>query len=185
MWTVGQVAARDQVSKQAVSKSVRTLAERHGLSVERNGQGAITALNVAEYDHLRGKVADPSKAQAPRERQTDRLDLKPGETYDEALRQKTWHEAEKRRIELDELKGQLIRRDRLTAAVLRIAGDIVRAVDQLPASADELATAVAREGSHGLRLALKRLAVSIRSDIAGSLESLATGAPSEPEPPPS
>lgn len=176
MWTVGQIAARDGISKQAVSKSVRTLAERHGLTVERSAQGAISAVNVAEYDHLRGRFADPSKAQAPRQA-PERPDLKPSETYDEALRQKTWHEAEKRRLELDEIKGALVRRDRLTDAILRVAGDIERAVDRLPGSADELANAVAKDGTHGLRVALKRLSADLRDELASALEAIAAAAP--------
>ena len=40
------------------------------------------------------------------------------------------------------------------------------AVDRLPNAADDLAAAVAREGSHGLRVALKDLAVKLRGELA-------------------
>lgn len=178
MMTVAEIARRDGVSKPTVSLHIKRLVERSGLTVERDAQGRVASVNVAEYDHLRGFVGDPSKAQAPaRSRPSGRLDLPAGESYDEALRQKTWHEAERRRIELDALKGALVRRDRLTEATLRVAADIVRTVDRIPASADDLAAAVARDGAHGLRLALKKLATSLRADIASALEAIAAGAP--------
>lgn len=170
MWTVRQVADRDGVSKQAVSKKVRELVEKHGLSVERDAQGRVVALNVAEYDHLRGRYGDPSKAQAPR--QADVPQTAPSESYDEALRQKTWHEAERRRLEVEELKGKLVRVDEVEHAVAESGAAIARIIDRLPAAADDLAAAVAREGTHGLRVALKGLANGMRESIANELDKL-------------
>jgi len=180
MWAVSQIAARDGVSKQAVSKKVKELVERHGLSVERDGQNRIAAVNVAEYDHLRGRFGDPSKAQAPRQPEAT---LPASESYDEALRQKTWHEAEKRRLELAEIKKQLVRADRLQDALARAGEDIVRTMDRLPNAADELAAAFAREGVHGMRVALKQIAVRMRQDVAQALTDIAAAAPAdEPSP---
>lgn len=175
MWSVSQIAERDGVSRQAVSKKVKSLVDKQGLSVERDSQGRIQAVNVAEYDHLCGRYGDPSKAQAPRR---DSLrELPEGESYNEALRQKTWHEAEKRRIELDELKKQLVRVDRLKDAISQVGEDIVRVLDRLPNATDDLAAAVTREGTHGLRVALKNLAVKMRQDVAQALAALAEDAP--------
>lgn len=177
MWSIKQVAERDRVSKQAVSKRVKRLVEQHGLSVERNSQGAITALNVAEYDHLNGRYSDPSKTQAPRSELPDAI--KPSESYDEALRQKTWHEAERRRIELDELKRKLVRVDDVLPALARCAEAIVMTIDRLPNSADDLAGAVAREGTHGLRVELKKIAVGLRKQIDKALTAVAQAMPEE------
>ncbi|MBS7737038.1 hypothetical protein [Chelatococcus composti] len=158
------------MSKQAVSKKVKELVEKHGLSVERDAQGRVVALNVAEYDHLRGRYGDPSKAQAPR--QADVPQTAPSESYDEALRQKTWHEAERRRLEVEELKGKLVRVDEVEHAVAESGAAIARIIDRLPAAADDLAAAVAREGTHGLRVALKGLANGMRESIANELDKL-------------
>lgn len=175
MWPISQIANRDGVSKQAVSKKVKVLVDRHGLTVQRDGQGRIAAINVAEYDHLRGRFSDPSKAQAPR--QTETHPVPASETYDEALRQKTWHEAEKRRMELGELKKQLVRVDRVQEGLARCGEDIVHAIERLPNAADDLAAAFAREGVHGLRVGLKNLAVRIRQDVAQALDQIVETAP--------
>lgn len=178
MWTVSQIADRDGISKQAVSKRVRDMAERQGLSVERDARGCITALNVAEYDHLRGRFADPSKAQAERRPMRGEGPSSPAnESYDEALRQKTWHEAEKRRIELAEMKGELLRRDKVTAALAEVAERIVHAIDRIPRAADDIAAAVAKDGTHGARSLLKAEAQRLRAEITRVLDGLSDEAP--------
>jgi hypothetical protein len=45
-------------------------------------------------------------------------------------------------------------------------------VDRLPNAADDLAAAVAREGSHGLRVALKDLAVKLRGELADAFAAM-------------
>jgi hypothetical protein len=174
MWSISQIAGRDGVSKQAVSKRVRDLVGRHGLAVERSMQGAIVAVNVAEYDHLRERFDDPSKMQAPRRPAPASAPdpVEPNESYDEALRQKTWHEAEKRRIELEELSGKLVRTADVNAAMDEAVERINLVVDRLPNAADDLAAAVAREGSHGLRVALKDLAVKLRGELADAFAAM-------------
>lgn len=176
MLSISAISSRDGVSKPTVSNHVKRLVERHGLTVERDGQGRVAAVNVAEYDHLRAAVGDPSKTQAPHSA-GPRLDRPQAESYDEAIRQKTWHEAEKRGIELRELRGELVRRDKVTEAAIRVATDVIGILDRIPGAADDLATAVAREGTHGLRVALKRLANSLRADLAKALTAIAADAP--------
>lgn len=183
MWPIGKIAERDGVSKQAVSKKARALVEKHGLSVDRDDRGRIAAVNVAEYDHLRGRFGDPSKAQAPRPTANAAAPASQpapaNESYDEALRQKTWHEAERRRLELEELKGELIRVARVADALQVCGEEINRIVDRLPSMTDDLANAVARDGSHGLRVALKRLAARIRGEIAEAMRTIASRAPEQ------
>lgn len=181
MWTVTQIAERDGVSKQAISKRVAKLAEGQGLTVERNAQGHITALNVAEYDHLRGRYADPSKAQAPARLQRQSGQVSPNDSYDEALRQKTWHEAERRRLELAEMKGDLVRKDMIEASLDQVGERIVQVIDRLPRIADEIAAAVAKDGTHGARVLLKLQASRLRDEIAKALASLAQEAPEQDE----
>lgn len=179
MVTAAQVAERDGTSTKAVTKKVRALAEEHGLTVERDGRGRIARFHLVEYDHLRAKIADPSKAQGPR-RSPPALTLVPaGESYDEALRQKTWHEAEKRRLELDELKRSLVPVAALVDATDACGEAINAIIDRLPNLAEELAAVVARDGAHGLRQALKKRALAIRTEIAAGLEALAVAKPAD------
>jgi hypothetical protein len=169
MWTLGEIADRDGVSKAAVSKKVAQLVERHSLQVERDQLGRVARVNVADYDRLRGKTDDPSKVQAPGRVAAPPSPAEPNETYDEALRQKTWHEAERRRLEVEEIKGNLLRREAVREALGRCGDELAQIFDRLEAAADDLAAAVARDGTHGLRVALKEFARRQRADAAQAL----------------
>lgn len=185
MMTISQLAERDGVSKQAASKMVRRLADDNGLKVERDAQGRIAALNAAHYDMLRGRYADPSKAQAPAAAQPRRpvaslgREIADTESYDEALRQKTWHEAERRRLDLEVQKGKLVPVDDVLRAVELAAEIIGRALDKLPNSADDIAAAVSREGVHGARTLLRQQVARQRQAVADALAAMAR-APAQP-----
>lgn len=167
MWSISDIAERDGVSKQAVSKKVGDLVEKHGLTVERDSRGRVASVNVAEYDHKRGLFDDPSKTQRPAQPE---MKVKPSETYEEALRQKTWHEAERRRLELESLKGSLVPLAEIEIALGEVAADIIQALDRLPALADDIAAAIARDGGHGARVVLKGEVERLRSAIADALD---------------
>ena len=176
MWTVSEIAARDRVSKQAVSKKVRELVDA-GLAVERDANGHVKKLNVVEYDLLRGRTDDPSKAQAPGRVVPAAKPVDDEDSYKEALRTKTWHESERLRLDLEERRGQLVRVDAVTDAVVACATSITAIVDRLPNVADDLVAAVSREGVHGVRVALKQLSAKLRVDIAEALTVVAANAP--------
>ncbi len=166
MWSVAQVAGRDGVSRPTVSIRVKRFVEQHGLTVERDAQGRVARFNVAEYDALRGRYDDPSKAQAPR--QSAELDTQLGESYDEALRQKTWLETERKRIDLDQIKGKLVDAQSVAEGHDRAAAIVVDVIDRIDDHEDELAPIVVKDG---LGLALKRLKSLMRRDIADQLRS--------------
>lgn len=152
MLSISQIADRDQVSKPTVSLHVKRLVDRHGLFVERDGQGRVARVNVAQYDVLRNRFADPSKAQAPVAPASPQVD-----SYDEALRRKTLYEAERRRMELEQLKGRLIPVDALADALDRAAEVAKEALAAFEDAADDIAAAVSRDGVRGVRAELKRL----------------------------
>ena len=173
MLTIGELATREGVSAPAVSRRVKQLRER-GLHVETDVQGRVTAVNSVQYDELRGRFADPSKAQAPK---AAPLTAAVSESYDEALRQKTWTEAERARLRLEEEKGRLVPVDRLADALAQAGEKVVRAVDRVLMSADDIAAAVAKDGTPGVRTELKKLVHRIKVDIADALAEIAAGAP--------
>jgi hypothetical protein len=180
MQTPAEVAERDGVSKQAITKTVRKLAETKSLEVERDERGRIVRFNVAQYDFLRGKVGDPSKDQRP-----EKPDPPPAQSdsragYNDALTQKTIYEAETRRLALDEQIGKLVRVEELSAAVSECGASIVASIGQLQNATDALATAMAQSGTHGLRVELKKIENRIRGEIADSLSALAQLAPAKP-----
>jgi DNA-binding transcriptional ArsR family regulator len=164
MLSVGEIAARDGVSAPTVSNHVKRLVEKHGLRVERDALGRVKAVNVAEYDHLRGQFSDPSKSQAPDPRPaTDR------ESYDAALTQKTQYEAERKRIELAQLKGELIPTSEVIHGYGAAAATIRDVLERIDDAADEMAVAVGKDGVRGAEMALKRLKLSIGESIADAL----------------
>lgn len=169
MLSVAELAERDQVSKPNVSRRVKQLREL-GLQVELDAQGRVAAVNSVQYDELRGRHDDPSKAQAPA--RTAGLPVN-GESYEEALRQKTWIEAERSRLQLAAAQGKVVPVDELADA-LSVAGErIVRAVDLLLNDGDDLAAAVAKEGVAGLRGHLKKIVHRMRGEIADALSAIA------------
>lgn len=165
MLAISEIAARDGVSKQAVSRKVRQLVEKHDLQVERDELGRVIKVNVAHYDHLRGRLDDPSKAQAPPR-------VPKSESYDEALRLKTWTEAERSRLRLQEEMGQLLPVADVAEAVKACGEETVLVVKRLVNFADELAAVVARDGTHGLRLMLKTIADRQCGEIADAVGQL-------------
>lgn len=182
MRTISQLADRERISKQAVSKKVKQLVGL-GLRVQFDKKGRIEAVDVDDYDRLRAKTDNPSKAQAPgRGPKKPKSSSAKGDSYHEALRTKTWAQSERLRLDLAVRKGELIEVSALTDAIGKCAAQIVTIVDRLPHAADDLAVAVAREGVHALRVDLKKLAVRMRKDIANALEAIAADAPKgEPE----
>jgi hypothetical protein len=63
--------------------------------------------------------------------------------------------------------------------LIAAGADIARIVDRLVNATDDLANVVAREGVHGLRVALKRRAATMRTEIADALAKVAGGAPAD------
>jgi len=176
MWSISEIAARDGVSKQSVSKKVADLIERHSLGVDRDERGRVARVNVAEYDHLRGRTDDPSKTQRP---PVPARQISESESYDEALRKKTWYEAEKRGLELEVFKGTLVPVDQIQAALAEASSDIIRILERLPSIADDIAAAVGRDGAHGARLILKAEVERQRIAIADALAAAAKASKTE------
>lgn len=169
MRRVSEIAARDGVSKQAVSKKVKALVREHGLSVETDPRGHVRKVDVVQYDQLRGLTEDPSKRQAPAK---DDEPPPVNESYNEALRVKTWHEARRRELDLERERGNLVKLQEMAAGLEACAEQIGQVVDRLPNVTDDLANVVAREGSHGLRRALRKVASDLRGDIANVIAEL-------------
>lgn len=174
MLSIADLAARDGVSKPAVSRRVKQLREI-GLQVELDGQGRVALVHSVQYDELKGRVADPSKAQAP----AQQTPIPTGETYDEALRQKTWTEAERSKLRLLEEQGKLVRVDQLADALAQAGEKIVRAVDLILNDVDDLAAAVAKDGASGLRAELKKVAHRLKNEMADALSGIAAQTPEQ------
>lgn len=181
MWSISAIADRDGVSKPTVSNHVARLVERHNLTVTRDHRNRVSSVNVVEYDALRERYADPSKAQAPQQDvPTAPAALPPladNKSYDEATRRRAWLDMEKRRLEVAELRGRLIRADRYGEAVGRCGDELARIVDLLPQEADDLAVKLGLDDVHAVRVALKAMARQLRTNLSKAFETLRADAP--------
>jgi hypothetical protein len=175
MVTLAALAARDGITKGVASRHVTRLVERHGLAIVRDSAGRIRMLDIFEYDRLRQKVRSPARAQAQRKApKPPKPKVDSAESYDEALRQKTWVDAERGRLRLQEERGELIRKAELVDAIQRVAAEIVQLVKRDVAAADEIAMIAHRDGANGIRRYLKAGADRLLTEIADSLARLAT-----------
>jgi hypothetical protein len=180
MWTIGQIAERDGVSKPAVSKAIKKLIEaRPDTPVNYDGQGRVLAISLAHYDEFRQRFVNPNKATAP----IRHLDEKPGkqaspeDSLEEAKRQSEWLRLGREKIRHQEELKQLVRRDRLNDAVRSAGAEIRTVVSRLANRADDIALAVSKEGVHGARVALRTIAFELGNEIADKLAAIAVAAP--------
>lgn len=172
MMSVAELARRDQVKKSGVSRRVKQL-RASGLQVELDAQGRVARVNSVQYDELRNRYGDPSKAQSPR-LTIDAVEREaPNESLDEARRVLTWTEAERAKLKLEAEQKLYVKVEDLESAVDAIGEAIVEIVDRLPQSADDFAAAVARDGVAGLRTALKKMAHEWRTEIADAMAMIA------------
>lgn len=171
MMRVGEIAARDQVSAPAVSQKVKRLVASHGLQVETDGRGRVTAVNVAHYDQLSRQYGDPSKAQA--------ASKKPATTgtLDDARTRQAYYSSELDRLKLAQQIGNVVLRTDLEYGLEEAGDEIARAIDTLAGATDELAAAYEQGGQQALRIKLKELVHQVRQHAADALDKMVAEAP--------
>lgn len=186
MWSIAQIAARDGVSKAAVSKTVKKLAEdRPDTPIERGAQGRVVALSLAHYDHYRQRFVNPAKASAPLRAADGRdegrtfqdLPVRDADSFEEAKRQSEWLKVGREKIRHQEDCGELIRKDKNDQAVAMVGALIQSIIKRLPNRADTIALAVSKEGVHGVRVLLRQIAFEMSNEIADELEAIAAASP--------
>lgn len=180
LWSISQIAERDGISKQAVSKVVQALIADHDLPVERDVRGRVSRVSLAHYDHHRGQFANPAKVAAARPaRPVPEGDR--GDSFEEARRQNEWLKVEREKLDQARERKLLVRVDMLSEALDRVGREIQSIIARLPNKADEVALAGAKEGVHGVRVLLRDVAFELNTKVADGLSSLASAAPaSEP-----
>lgn len=182
MVTPADVAARDNVTKQAVTKLVRQLVEKHKLPVERDGRDRVVRFSLAHYDHYRGEFASSEKVAASRNSPAAPTPQNSSTSRDEALRQEAWLKVGREKIRRQEEIGQLIRADRTRDALTVCGREIQNIIARLQNKADDMALAVSREGAHGLRVMLRQISFDLNSEIAEKLAAIVEAAALHDEP---
>jgi phage terminase Nu1 subunit (DNA packaging protein) len=178
MVSISDIAEREGISRQAVSKTVAGLVSQHDIPVERDGRGRIARLSLAHWDHHRSAYANPAKVLAAKPEGGHRNSVEPKkDSFEEARRLGEWLKVEREQLRQAEARGQLYRADLLADALLMAGREIQSLIAKLPNRADDLAVAVSREGAHGLRVLLREIAFDMSTDIANRLASIASDAP--------
>lgn len=173
MWSISQIAERDEISRQAVSKIVKKLVADHDIPVERDKRGRISSVSLAHWDKHREQYNNP----AMKPPATEPAPEKPKDSFEEARRQSEWLKLDRAKIDYAETAGKLVRVDKVAEALERTGLEIQARIDRLQNKADELALAAVQEGVHGLRVKLRQVAFEINQDIANRLEELSLDAP--------
>ncbi len=176
--TIGAIAERDQITRQAVAKMVKTLVERHNLPVEHDRRGRVSGVDIATYDRLRGQHGQSSQVRhtSPSAASTETDDA----TVDGARRLKTIEETRLLRMKVAAEAGNTIRRDRHEEAMARLGEEIARCVDLIP-FIDRLAAAHSQGYMHGLRIEAKKVTTEIRARISDACAGAALAAPERDE----
>ncbi|MBU1313608.1 MAG: hypothetical protein KJ947_11590 [Alphaproteobacteria bacterium] len=193
MWSISEIAKRDGVSKMAVSKAVKDMRENSpDAPVDLDVRGRVVRVSLAHYDHHRQRHVNPAKAQAalrgPARGEAGSRSTggeqpgRSGDSFEEARRQAEWLKVGREKIRHQEDAGQLIRKDKHEEAVALVGREIQLALKRLPNRADEIAMAVSKEGVHGVRVALRKIAFDIGVEVADRLAALAAAAPEHDAP---
>lgn len=169
MATPAEVAARDGVTKQAVTKLVRRFVDEHSLPVERDARERIVRFSLAHYDHFRGEFASSEKVASARKEPPSASPVNSSTSRDEALRQEAWLKVGREKLRRQEHIGQLVRADRMRDALTVCGREIQSTIARLQNKADDMALAVSREGAHGLRVLLRQIAFELNTEIADRL----------------
>lgn len=179
MWSPGQIAERDGVSKQAVSKTLAKLLKDHDdIPTERDGRGRVMRVSLAHYDHHRGFFGNSAQSQAPKAgSHADEPIGRPGTSRDEAMRQQAWLNLQREKLRHAEEMKQLVRADKLADALANAGRTIQSEVNRLHNRADDIALAVSKEGTSGARMVLRKVSAEINTRIADALAEISSGAP--------
>jgi len=190
MITAAEVAQKEGITKQAVTKMVRKFVEDHSLPVERDGRNRIVKFSLAHFEAYREQFGNSEQTAAARltsigpeiqSEATHTLSLDNSTSRDEALRRDAWLTLEKKAVLWELELGRLIVREALEVALQNCGKEIQNVINRLPNSADDIALAMTKEGEHGVRTILRKISFRMGNEIADRLEAIASGAPKSDE----
>jgi hypothetical protein len=171
LWlTITELAEQKGVGKSTISEKVKRLVDA-GKIETRAGDGGTKLVNLAQYDKAVGETTDPAK-ELGAETRDETVEPVGDSRYRDAKTRQAQYAADLQEIALKEKLGELVPVEEVRRASARIVETILRVVDRLPARAEEITSAVSKEGAIGARGKLKEMARDLRSAIAESLAAL-------------
>lgn len=169
--TCAELARRRGVSRAAITKRVDQL-EREGRVATRRA-GRSREVELASFDRAIGETGDALREQAA---ETARRTAAASPSMRDAQTERAVYEARLKALDLAERQKALvpIKGDNgIEAAAEAIGVVLARDLDGLARHADEIATAVSREGVAGVRRLLKDISAKLRGQVAQSLSQVA------------
>lgn len=169
--TCADLAQRRGISRQAATKRVDQLERDGKLTTRREGRSRL--VDLAAFDRAVGETGDAFREQSAETAREQRA-ATPGMRDAQTL--KAQYEARLKALDLGEREKQLLPiagEHGVASAAERIGIAMARDVDGLIRYADEIATAVSKEGVSGARRVLKDVARQIRQSMSASLARLA------------
>lgn len=175
--SISELARLRGVDKAAISRRATRLEELGALAT-RPGPRGSKLINAAEFARAVENLTDTVR-EANGRRGGAARDGEGGASSDPVLAReqarKTQISADIAQLQLDELKGLLVRVADISAGVAIQGETLARRIDQmLPEWADDLAAVVAKDGTAGLRAALKGKARELRGALADTFAALAS-----------
>lgn len=168
--TCADLARRRNVSRAAITKRVGQLEAEGKIATRREGKSRMVEL--AEFDRAVGEVGDAVKEQAA---QTTKGST-PTPVMRDAQTERAQYEARLKALDLAERQRALLPikgAHGIEAAAAEIGVVLARDLDDLAGYADDIATAVSKDGVAGARRLLKEIAVKVRRQVAESLSQIA------------
>jgi DNA-binding IscR family transcriptional regulator len=182
---VTDLAKAQKVSKQALSKRVLRL-EGQGLLTTKLGPRGQKLVNVGEFDRVAEETLDAKQAQNGRKSRAAAPDDGGDDFFSPILAReqarKVAYQADLAKLNRDERLGKLLPIEKIADAAAQCAEALVRVIDQLPARADEVASAVAKDGEAGARAFLRSVARDMRERMADEMQRLAAMSGEAPGP---
>lgn len=184
LWlSVSELAKRKGVTKQTMSERIGKLAADGKLEI-RQGAHRAKLVNLVQYDLVVGDVMDLAKTQAAATVRSIREGAARNEesglpfdgrrmgNFGAAQAERAQYEAELKKLELAERRGQLVAISQVASAVNRIGEAIIQVIERLPLRAAEIAGAATNDGEMGVRVVLKAIVIDTRAAIAEALRGI-------------
>lgn len=183
--TYAELARRRGVSRAAITKRVNRLAAER--RIETRAEGSSRLVELASFDRAVGETGDAVKAIAAETARVRRGGGRPDDaggaeqgrmpgTLAAAQTERAQYEARLKALDFAERQRLVlpIRGEHgVETAVTAIGIALARDADGLARWADEIATAVSKDGVAGARRVLKEIGVRFRETFAASLAALA------------
>ena len=170
--SISELARQRGISKVSAKERVDRLEEKGLVTTMRQGNKRLVEL--AAFDHATGSTGSAVKELAA-ETSKDRAAVA-SPAYRDAQTERAQYEARLKALDLAErMKTVLpIKGDHgVEAAAAAIGVSLVQQLESMPRMAEEMATAVSKEGVAGARRILKEYAWKMRTDLADRLAAIA------------